>query len=451
MPMSSQAKGLFERAIRDFERLARWELERVAIGISHWLADLWPRLPCYGCIEELERVFANMAREQVFIEPESRAAWIAWLSAANEAAQRAVGPKHRPSAPRPRFEQPVVRPADERHFPDDKPSPLDPEYPQLRRLGNSIMQAHPPDEWGDRARAALKNFVVPEEIAQAFVGWLERARRAAGVVAGEQLAMDEPPEAPAQPGGEPSPARPEKSVATTAFTEDEARAILTDEIKRWRGNGWNLAANLLQHFLDKKGPVPYTPTAADLVEVRRQSRAMVEKAVYRAIWNDATINAGNLKGAQIKFDEKVRWMASGFDESIPGAVYESNFSDLSDPNDSLFYAFGGAQMKVDGIVTKAGAVNSPVKSYIAFDVDASVAVSDDYTFEPTSSGWRLWIKTYAAANALEMAYGYKPFKVNVAFGQTYTRLRSDKIAGGVFHRDRPVPSGRPIPGPYLGE
>lgn len=237
---------------------------------------------------------------------------------------------------------------------------------------------------------------------------------------------------------------------TAPIEEDAARAIVEGEIKRWRANGWNFAANLLQHFLDKKGPQRYAPTAADTQEVAEESQLMVESAIYRAIWDDANITSGALMGSPIDFNARVRWTATGFEESIPGSVYTAG-EPLTDANDDLFYAFGGAELTLDGRVTKVGSVTTQVKSYLKFDVNARVTIGDLYSFKPT--GWhdvRLWVEAYAAARFLETLPegAYQPFRVTVMFRQTYLGLRSDQIAGGAFHAQRPYQQGEAIPAPY---
>jgi hypothetical protein len=55
--------------------------------------------------------------------------------------------------------------------------PFNPAYPQLRGTDNAIMEHNPPAEWVELAQCALQYYRVPQEIKDAFVGWLEDERR----------------------------------------------------------------------------------------------------------------------------------------------------------------------------------------------------------------------------------------------------------------------------------
>ncbi len=125
---------------------------------------------------------------------------------------------------------------------------------------------------------------------------------------------------------------------------------------------------------------------------------------------------------------------------------------LTAPNDDLFYAFAGANLKLNGRITKVGTFDTPTKHYLKFDVKATIAITDDYTFEPKGPlGSRLWFEAYDAANFLQerlQGNQYQPFPVAVAFARTYVGLRSDRIGNGAFNTERPIRPGEPIPPPY---
>ena len=63
------------------------------------------------------------------------------------------------------------------------------------------------------------------------------------------------------------------------FTEAEARDAVASQIQAWQGQGWTLAANLLQHFLDKKGPTEYSYTEADRSHVDSHSHSLVRDSI----------------------------------------------------------------------------------------------------------------------------------------------------------------------------
>ena len=99
-----EIKAFVEEVVREFERSVRLALERVGQTFSRWLTDLLPRMPCDSWRDELDRIIANLAREQVFIDQPSRDAMIAWLENANQAAnrdiQRAAAPRFEEDPPR---------------------------------------------------------------------------------------------------------------------------------------------------------------------------------------------------------------------------------------------------------------------------------------------------------------------------------------------------------------
>ncbi len=229
-------------------------------------------------------------------------------------------------------------------------------------------------------------------------------------------------------------------------TEAGSRAILNKEIARFKGRGWKFAANLLQHFVDKKGPTGYTLTAADKTEVMRESEKLVKSAICEAIWDNKDINCGNLQGSSIRFNEHVRWVPTGLAESALGTGHGAVASErVQDANDAMFYAYAGADLKIEGKIIKATPMMTrPGRVYIQFDVEAKVTISDNYTFAPEGPlGSRLWINEYAAAHYLQEKLKpspYKRFNNTVTFTKVYRGLRSDQIHGFAFHRDRPIRS-----------
>ena len=51
------------------------------------------------------------------------------------------------------------------------------------------------------------------------------------------------------------------------WTVEKAKGILRNQIKEWRGKGWNFTANLLEHFVANTGNV-YRPSKKDVDEVK---------------------------------------------------------------------------------------------------------------------------------------------------------------------------------------
>jgi len=163
--LAERIEALFEEALSELDRLARLELERVGQGIQRWLQDLWPRLPCDTCVAEFNRIVANFARDQVFIEEESQKAFIAWLSAVNASAaatkaRRMAATNLAPDAP----------PADESPA-DDAPvlqkPPADRLSPRVEKVLREVLaqiEKLPPDKWLEEVRKLLDHVDLPPEI-----------------------------------------------------------------------------------------------------------------------------------------------------------------------------------------------------------------------------------------------------------------------------------------------
>ncbi|HEX4145042.1 MAG TPA: hypothetical protein VHY91_16165 [Pirellulales bacterium] len=107
-------------------------------------------------------------------------------------------------------------------YPNDKPAPFDPDYPQLRRSGNSIMEMYPPTTWHEHAVSTLESYRVPQEIADAFVGWLEgeQSKAATGAQPAQKQATA-PLELAMADGAEPQPAEEPPAGERDAVAADD--------------------------------------------------------------------------------------------------------------------------------------------------------------------------------------------------------------------------------------
>src|SRR5262249_15168140 len=122
-------------------------------------------------------------------------------------------------------------------------------------------------------------------------------------------------------------------------------------------------------------------------------------------------------GQPFEFDQWVYWTAVG-DAEGPVAnghrVFLAN-AKIQEPNNHLFYAFGGAILKIKGTVT--GVHWDQQGERVKFTVQADVTIKDDYTFRPTGPLLARRVSpVYNAAHELEMMnIGYQAFPTTVTF------------------------------------
>jgi len=165
MAQADEIRAIIEDAMRELDRLARLELERVGQGILRWLQDLWPRMPCDTCVDEFNRIVATLARDQVFVEEESRRAFIAWLSAVNVSAAAAKAESMAASGL-----APDATPADEGSsdvLPVLQKPPADRLPPRLEELLREILaqiENLPPEKWLEEVRKLLVHVDLPPEL-----------------------------------------------------------------------------------------------------------------------------------------------------------------------------------------------------------------------------------------------------------------------------------------------
>jgi hypothetical protein len=198
--------------------------------MRYWLEGMLKRMPCDNWRYEFDRLIAKMAREHVFVAEESCRQWIEWLRECNEAAEEDARAMSSAEAVRALTRERLRRP-DLPQYPHDKPALLDPDYPQLRRSGNAIMEPNPPDQWVELGHFYVHDYRVPQEIKDAFVGWLEEERRKA---VGANLSpeattaagpADDPNYAICFAAGTPVLTRRDQVAIESVIAGDEVRAV----------------------------------------------------------------------------------------------------------------------------------------------------------------------------------------------------------------------------------
>ncbi|HEX3659491.1 MAG TPA: hypothetical protein VHV55_27130 [Pirellulales bacterium] len=86
MSYADTIRARFAEALRDLDWQLQKEAERVGRRMLRWLADRWPRMPCDSWRGEFEKIVADLAGEEVFVEEQSRRDFIAWLGEVNASA-----------------------------------------------------------------------------------------------------------------------------------------------------------------------------------------------------------------------------------------------------------------------------------------------------------------------------------------------------------------------------
>ncbi len=219
--------------------------------------------------------------------------------------------------------------------------------------------------------------------------------------------------------------KPGWDAVDTTWSESQALGVLRDQIKTWRKEDKNFVANLLQHFIDKKGPAPYEPNDADIEEVREHSANLIRMNITNNSAIKTIRDWGSANEKPISFDGPVRWFIN------------------DDPN--LFYAYYGANLKYKGTAYKKGATGYSV----VYDADVEITITDDFTFGPTNAlgikDLRLWFKSYEAAHFLETKLDYKPFASSMTFTKRFTKLETPNLGPDLPHRQH-MPGDR---GPWL--
>jgi hypothetical protein len=153
--LSNQLAGLLEDVMHEYERFVRLELERVGLGISRWLAEFWQRVPYDDWLAEIESVFVNLEHDQVFVDEESRKAFIAWLAAVTAAAKERAEQLQRQAEAATRGEV-IVRPPIPRRMP-----------PSVEKLLPQILaeiEKKPRDQWLKEVRELLDELDLPPQV-----------------------------------------------------------------------------------------------------------------------------------------------------------------------------------------------------------------------------------------------------------------------------------------------
>jgi hypothetical protein len=197
-----------------------------------------------------------------------------------------------------------------------------------------------------------------------------------------------------------------------AWTEESALARVRKQIQDWRGTNCDFAANLMQHFIDKKGPTPYQPTQADIDETMTHSESMVRWAI------GVSLHSGDEHPKElmpVDFDEDVRWDIYRGGLLVPQWKTDTN----------MFFAYGGAHLKIRGtaILNKKPRVEGPVQGAY-YDAEVEVTLTDTWDFKESGAlGLRpVLFDAYDATQYLQLQCDYRQFDHKLTFKKKYTDL-----------------------------
>jgi RHS repeat-associated protein len=171
-------------------------------------------------------------------------------------------------------------------------------------------------------------------------------------------------------------------------TEAGDREILEYErLGPWKGKGWSVAVELLNHFLDKSKDKSLAHDISGLPGVENITQsACVRDFLRRFFEKQASDNVGVLKYNEQFVMHPKWWQTSG----------------------EVLYAFGGFNLYVTGELTITA--DDPAPGFTSWSFNGTATIKDDYTFEPTQFP-RMEFRSYRAARDLEFKWGYKSFDV----------------------------------------
>ncbi len=205
------------------------------------------------------------------------------------------------------------------------------------------------------------------------------------------------------------------------WTRDSARAEVKKQITTWRGKGYNFAADLMQYFLDKKGPADYVPTQANIDELKNHGTIKILDLILYHIAPSCTLPDTGTYNVNIAHPGK----GSNVESNIRWPYYQGT-------KKNMLYAYGGADLNVTGKVFviqeyKSFLMVLVVKGEWYWSGRVKVSLGDLYTFDSsylkkTASAWRS--DPYDAALWLETKCGYKPFYHKMEFDLSWQRRKS---------------------------
>jgi RHS repeat-associated protein len=167
-------------------------------------------------------------------------------------------------------------------------------------------------------------------------------------------------------------------------------ARLEIRVREWRNKGWDLAADLLEHFLFGRATgIVKTPYDVSIYAVKVMKDGQFYSHMVR------------------EFNQQALRLGQG-----PHPLKAQQLEDVHFWEGELFWAFGGARVTVDDGSLVVQCVDNELK----WKFTGTVRVFDSYSFKPTGFLWhRLWFSDYAAANQLEVDATYPKFLDQMRF------------------------------------
>jgi hypothetical protein len=200
------------------------------------------------------------------------------------------------------------------------------------------------------------------------------------------------------------------------WTLRTACAQLRGQITAWRTSGYNFAADLMQYFMDGKGPQDYTPTKANIDEVKQHGRGRILDMVFYHIWNGSASTDPPATGTY-----NINITHPGKGSTAPSNIRWWYVRD----DKNMLNAYGGADLNVTGKVHTIrrdivlGLFLRAAPDDWRWMGMTQVRLGDLYTFDSTSGPKTYvsaqWDESYDAALWLERNCGFKPFYHEMSF------------------------------------
>lgn len=142
-----------------------------------------------------------------------------------------------------------------------------------------------------------------------------------------------------------TPVRAVDPYGLESWTESSAREKLTEQITDWRGKGYKFAADLMQHFLDKKGPTDYVLTSVNKNEVYKHAKHKICQKIteHAIVAAHGAVEVGLKPGKS--YPVSITHPGKGSEEGSNIRWWYVG------SNKHMLYAYGGADLNVSGTGT----------------------------------------------------------------------------------------------------
>lgn len=197
------------------------------------------------------------------------------------------------------------------------------------------------------------------------------------------------------------------------WDEESAREEVNRQIEDWRKDGYNLAADLLAHWLEQDGS-KFMYTESHIKEICNNGLPVIRQKVFGEINRTHYPYGTTLFGSSYVYGTGTHELSIQQPKS-EGANVRWWYG-VSNTN--MLYAFGGARVSVNGTFTVTNNYNWRVGRVRRVSQDLCVTIEDTYNFDTggfKQSASSFASEAYEAAVYLDSVEGYVDFDHGVAF------------------------------------